>query len=164
MLDRLMTHKARERTIATDLSDLLQGAGMMMARRSLVFLVSDFISTPGWGRPLAQLARRHEVIAVRLSDPAERELPDVGLAVVQDAETGEQIFVDTQDRAIRRRFMQAAERREAELRQALTQAGVDALELWTDDDLMDALLRFAELRKRRAFATTNLPPHLEVVS
>ena len=110
------------------------------------------------------MARRNEVIAVRLQDPTEQELPEIGLAVVQDAETGEQIFVDTQDRGVRRRFALAAERREAEIHTALSRAGVDALELWTDDVLMDALLRFADLRKRRAIIPTNLPPHLEVVT
>jgi uncharacterized protein (DUF58 family) len=164
VLDRLMRRAAPERAPATDLGELLRATSSMLARRALVFLVSDFISTPGWGRPLAQLARRHEVIAVRLCDPAERELPEIGLAVVQDSETGEQVFVDTADRGVRRRFALAAERREAELRGALVRAGVDALELWTDDPIMDALMRFADLRRRRAAAATGLPPHLEVVS
>jgi uncharacterized protein (DUF58 family) len=164
MLDSMMNRPARAQTGPTDLGDLLQAAANVVTRRALVFVVSDFISTPGWGRPLAHLARRHETIAVRLSDPAERELPQIGLAMVQDAETGEQIFVDTEDRGIRKRFALAAERRETEIRTAFTRAGVDALELWTDDDLMDALLRFAELRRRRVLTATNLPPHLEVVA
>ena len=164
MLDTLMNFKSRSQTSATDMSEFLQTATAILSRRSLVFLVSDFISTPGWGKPLSQLARRHETIAVRLSDPAEQELPEIGLAVVQDAETGEQMFIDTGDRGVRKRFALAAERREQELHTALTKAQVDCLELWTDDDLMESLLRFADLRKRRAFTSTNLPPHLEVVS
>ena len=79
-----------------------------MPRRSLVFLISDFISTPGWAMPLAQMSRRHEVVAVRLYDPVEQELPEFGLAVVQDAETGEQMFVDTRDRGFRKRYAEAA--------------------------------------------------------
>ena len=126
-----------------------------MQRRSLVFVVSDFISTPGWERPLAQLARRHEVVAVRLSDPLERELPDLGLVAMQDAETGEQLFVDTArprlPPPLRRRRRAARGRR---CTRPAPQAGVDALELSTDDDLALALLRFAELRKlRRRLAT-----------
>ena len=66
-------------------------------RRSLVFVISDFITGDGWERPLARLARRHEVVAVRVVDPLERELPDVGMIVVEDAETGEQVLVDTSD-------------------------------------------------------------------
>jgi uncharacterized protein (DUF58 family) len=132
-----------------------------MQRRSLVFVVSDFISTPGWAEPLARLAQRHEIVAVRLYDPLEMELPDLGLVVMRDAETGEQLFVDTHDGAFRERFAAAAQRRESELRSAFTQAGVDALELSTNDDLVDAILRFADLRKRRSqLAGGGLPQHL----
>jgi uncharacterized protein (DUF58 family) len=133
----------------TDLSELLAFAQPVIKRRSVVFVISDFISTPGWGRRLAQLARRHEVIAVRVYDPMEVELPDLGLVVMQDAETGEQLTVDTHDRAFRKRFAAAAARREAALRDALTEARVDCLELATDEPLDAALLRFTQLRKRR---------------
>ncbi len=134
----------------TDLGELLAVAQTMIKRRSVVFVVSDFISAPGWGRRIAQLARRHEVVAVRLTDPMETELPDLGLIVMQDAETGEQLTVDTHDSAFRRRFAEAAERRERELREALAEAGVDCLELATDEPLDAALLRFTRLRKRRS--------------
>ncbi|HQR71064.1 MAG TPA: DUF58 domain-containing protein [Burkholderiaceae bacterium] len=134
----------------TDLGQLLAFAQPVMKRRSVVFVVSDFISTPGWGRRLAQLARRHEVIAVRLTDPMEVALPDIGLVVMQDAETGEQLTVDTHDRAFRQRFAAAAAQREAALRESLAEAGVDCLELATDEPLDAALLRFVQLRKRRS--------------
>jgi len=131
-------------------------------RRSLIFVVSDFISLPGWPDALARLAERHDVVAVRLYDPMEMELPDLGLLVIQDAETGEQLFVDTHDRGFRKRFAAAAQRRETELRAAFRSAGVDALELATDDNLVDAILRFADLRKRRSqlAAGGSLPKHL----
>jgi len=133
-----------------------------MTRRSLVFVVSDFLSAPGWTQPLGELVQRHEVVAVRLVDPLERALPDVGLVVMQDAETGEQLFVDTHDGTFRRRFATLAQRREAGLRAAFARAGVDVLELSTDDDLVDAIMRFADLRKRRSRLATGggLPPHL----
>jgi len=85
---------------------------------------------------------------------------------MQDAETGEQLFVDTHDRAFRRRFASVAERRERELRSAFRRAGVDALELSTDDDLVDAILRFADLRKRRSqLSGGGAPPqHLEAMN
>ena len=133
----------------TRLEELLRTAFSVVKRRSLVFVVSDFISAPGWAKPLALLARRHEVTAVRLYDPLEMELPDLGLFVMQDAETGEQLFIDTNDKGFRRRFAEAARRRETELRAAFRDAGVDALELATADDLADAILRFADLRKQR---------------
>lgn len=146
----------------TDLQTLLRSAAQIIPRRSLVFVVSDFISAPGWDKPLAQLVQRHEVVAVRLYDPLEMALPDLGMVTVQDAETGEQMFVDTHDRGFRKRFAEAAERREEALREAFGRVGVDALELSTDDDLSDALLRFADLRKRRSqlAAGGTLPVHL----
>jgi len=127
-----------------------------------VFVVSDFISAPGWAEPLGHLAQRHEVVAVRLYDPLEMELPDLGLLVIQDAETGEQVFVDTHDKGFRKRFAAVAEKREMALRTGLREAGVDALELSTGDDLVDAVLRFADLRKRRSqlAAGGGLPGHL----
>jgi uncharacterized protein (DUF58 family) len=125
-------------------------------------VVSDFISAPGWAQPLAHIAQRHEVVAVRLYDPLEMEMPDLGLVVIQDSETGEQLFVDTHDRGFRKRFAAAAERRETTLRSAFREAGVDALEVSTDDDLVDAIMRFADLRKRRSqlAAGGGLPQHL----
>ena len=162
ILSRMLSRPERSRTTATNLKDLLVTGRQVMPRRSLVFVVSDFISVPGWEEPLAHLARRHEIVAVRLYDPLEMELPDLGLLVVQDAETGEQEWVDTHDRGFRRRFAAAAERHEADLRSALGDAGVDALELSTADDLVDAILRFADLRKRRRqlSAGGSLPQHL----
>ena len=161
ILHRILSRPEASRSAATNLGDFLQTALRVMPRRSLVFVVSDFISTPGWAKPLANLAQRHEIIAVRLYDPLEMELPDLGLITMRDAETGEQLFVDTHDRTFRKRFAALAERREQELRSAFTQAGVDALELSTDDDLANAILRFADLRKRRSqLAGGGLPQHL----
>jgi len=162
ILQRILSRPERSRSGVTNLGDFLQTAFRVIKRRSLVFVVSDFISTPGWAKPLAYLAQRHEIIAVRLYDPLEMELPDLGLLVMRDAETGEQLFVDTHDRTFRQRFAALAERRERELRSAFHQAGVDALELSTNDDLVDAILRFADLRKRRSHlaAGGSLAKHL----
>ena len=147
----------------TRLQELLQSAGHAIVRRSLLFVISDFISAPGWDQPLAQLSQRHEVLAVRLYDPLEQELPDLGFITMQDAESGEQLFVDTNDRGFRKRFAALAEAREEALRAAFGHAGVDVLELSTDDHLMDAVMRFADLRKRRSSLTAGgvLPRHLE---
>jgi uncharacterized protein (DUF58 family) len=133
----------------TRLSDLLKSAAVLMTRRSTVFVVSDFLTEPGWEKPLAQLTQRHEVVAVRLFDPLEIELPDLGLVPLRDAETGEQLWVDTHDAGFRKRFARIAAERESTLRETLAKAGVDTLELSTDDDLAAAILRFADLRKRR---------------
>jgi uncharacterized protein (DUF58 family) len=137
-------------TSRTNLSDLLRAAAHMVHRRSLVFVVSDFFSEPGWERLLGTLAQRHEIVAVRLYDPLESELPDLGLVPFRDAETGEQVLVDTHDAAFRERFAEAAQRREAALRAGFAASAVDVLELSTDDDLVDSVLRFADLRRRRS--------------
>jgi uncharacterized protein (DUF58 family) len=150
LLHRMLSRPERSRSAATDLRDFLQTAFQVIPRRSLVFVVSDFISAPGWSAPLAHFSQRHETLAVRLFDPLEADLPDLGLLVVQDAETGEQLFVDTHDRGFRTRFAAAAARREAALRAAFRDAGVDVLELSTADDLVDTILRFADLRRRRS--------------
>jgi hypothetical protein len=114
-----------------------------------VFVISDFISAPGWERPLNLLARRHEVLAIRLFDRREVELPDVGPVIMEDAETGEQLYVDTSDPAFRRRFQDVAYAREVQLRAAVTRTGADLYDLSTDDDLVLALLRMIVHRKRR---------------
>jgi uncharacterized protein (DUF58 family) len=134
----------------TDLNELLRTAEGIVRRRSLVFVVSDFISSPGWAAALGRLARRHEVVAVRLLDPAEMDLPDVGLVTVEDAETGEQLFIDAADPGFRARYAAEAQRQEAALMESLGQCGADILELATDEDLLQALLRFVDMRRQRA--------------
>jgi uncharacterized protein (DUF58 family) len=163
ILHAMLTRPLRTQSAATDLKVLLQTAFALIKRRSLVFVVSDFVSVPGWEEAMARLSLRHEVIAVRLYDPLEMELPDLGMVTVQDSETGEQVLVDTHDRRFRKRFAFIAEQREKALRSAFRQAGVDALELSTDDGLVDTILRFADLRKRRSQLAGGggMPSHLE---
>jgi uncharacterized protein (DUF58 family) len=150
ILHRMTSRAAPAGGRQTDLRALLEAAGRFIHRRSLIFVVSDFFSAPGWSALLGRLAQRHEVIAVRLHDALEAELPDLGLLSFRDAETGEQLFVDTHDRGFRKRFAAAAARREQSLRESFTQAGVDALELSTDADLAEEIRGFVELRKRRS--------------
>jgi uncharacterized protein (DUF58 family) len=165
LVHRMQNRVAPSGAPQTDLAELFGAALNLVRRRSLLFVVSDFLSVPGWEQPLARLAQRHEVIAIRLYDALEMALPDLGLVLLQDAETGEQIAVDTHDAAFRRRFAAAALARETRLREALAAAGVDALELAAGGDLVDAVLRFADLRKRRgssgAAVRSRLAPHLE---
>ncbi len=150
LLQRMRDFKPPQSATETNLRDLLRSAQQMIPRRSMVFVVSDFISAPGWSEAMARLSQKHEVLAVRLFDPAEMELPDLGLMTIQDAETGEQVFVDTHDPGFRERFMQIADQRESELRRALTRAGVDTLELATDDDLVSTVMRFTDMRRQRS--------------
>jgi uncharacterized protein (DUF58 family) len=133
----------------TDLSPLMGAALHGIRRRSLVIVVSDFISEPGWERTLKLLNERHEVIAVRLYDPREVEIPDIGPIFVEDSETGERLYVDTHDRKFRQRFKEAAEEREDALNEAFKKSGVDVLTLSTDEDIVAAIVRFAILRSQR---------------
>ncbi len=132
----------------TDLAKLLESAYNSIKRRSLIFLVSDFICVPGWDRSMDQLNRKHDLVAVRLWDPRETDLPDVGVVLVEDSETGVQMSVDTSDKGFRRRFHEAARQREEELSRTFKRAGVDELSLSTEEDLVLAVLRFASLRGR----------------
>ena len=154
-----------ESASSTQLRTLLSAGAGLVRRRSTVFVVSDFISDPGWEKALAQLAQAHEVIAVRLIDPLELEIPDLGLLTIRDAETGEQILVDTQDTGFRQRFSRIAAQREAELFDAFVKAGVDVLELSTEDDLDEAFTRFTDMRKSRTRVSSGaLPTHLRKVA
>jgi len=166
ILNSLLKRPELPRSPETNLKEFLKMSLQIIPRRSLVFVVSDFISAPGWTEALAHLVMRHEVLAVRLFDQLEMELPDLGLLVMQDAETGEQIFVDTHDRGFRKRFAALAEKREIDLRNAFGKAGVDCLEISTTDDLIDVILRFAELRKRRSHTAAGggMPRHIEAIT
>jgi uncharacterized protein (DUF58 family) len=157
ILDAMNRYRA-SRPMPTDLARALSEAARMVGRRALIFVVSDFISPAGWEKPLGRLAARHDVVAVRLTDPFEMRMPNLGLITFQDSETGEQLFVDTHDPGFRRRFAAAADAREEALREIFAQAGVDALELSTEDDVADALLRFADMRKHRARMNAGTAP------
>ncbi|GAB4499966.1 MAG: DUF58 domain-containing protein [Anaerolineales bacterium] len=149
LINDLLKQPRLSRVPMTDLSALLRGGLHGIKKRSLVFIVSDFISVPGWERSLRLLAQRHEVIAVHLCDPRETTLPDVGHIVLEDAETGEQLFVDTSDKKFRQRFMEAARKRENELAESFKRAGVDVLSLSTEADLIHAIASFVMLRRQR---------------
>jgi len=149
LINDLLKQPRLSRAPLTNLKVLFEGALNSIKRRSLIFIISDFISEPGWEKPLSLLNQRHEVLAIRLWDPREVELPDVGMVVMEDAETGEQLFVDTHDPKFRKRFFEVAQQREDALNQAFKRAGVDALSLSTDDDLVRAIVRFAKQRKQR---------------
>jgi uncharacterized protein (DUF58 family) len=149
LVNDLLKQPQLPRAPFTNLTPLLEGGLFSLKKRSLVFVISDFICTPGWERTLNLLNQRHEVLTVHLWDPREIELPDMGMIVMEDAETGEQMFVDTHDRKFRQRFEEVARQREAEMAQAFKRAGVAALALSTKEDLVQAIVRFATQRRRQ---------------
>jgi uncharacterized protein (DUF58 family) len=149
LVNDLLKQPRLARTPFTDLAPLFMAGLHSIKKRSLIIIISDFISAPGWERPLNLLTQRHEVLAIRLWDPREVELPDIGPIIMEDAETGEQLYVDTHDKKFRQRFQEAARRREAALNEAFKRAGVEALSLSTEEDLVRAIVRFATLRRQR---------------
>jgi uncharacterized protein (DUF58 family) len=148
LIDKMLRWQTSAPGTLTDLTPLVENALNTIRKRSLIFLISDFICLPGWVNPVKLLNRRHDLLPVRLWDPREVELPNVGVVLIEDSETGEQMLVDTADEKFRRRFFEAARRRETNLSQTFRQAGVGMLSLSTDEDLVRAILRFANLRKR----------------
>ena len=133
---------------ATNLAQVLKDAGRHHPPALPDFCGLRFHQPAGVGKGFVPACLRHDVVAVRLTDPLETRLPDVGFLTFQDAESGEQLFVDTHDRGFRARFAAAADARDQALRAAFEGAGVDVVELATQDDVMDALMRFAEMRKQ----------------
>ncbi|HWM58506.1 MAG TPA: DUF58 domain-containing protein, partial [Pseudonocardia sp.] len=134
---------------STDLASALRAALGILRRRSLVVIVSDFLTAPGWQGLLGQLARRHDVVAIQVVDRREFELPAAGMIYVEDAETGEVIFVDSDDPGFQQRLRAAAVERQAALGADLRSAGLDLFTVSTDEDLVRALFRIAQLRRRR---------------
>ena len=138
------------RTAATtDLAAMLDTVASL-ARRCLVVVISDFIGTGEWQRPLFRLAHRNEVVALRVIDSADDALPEAGLIVVEDAETSEQILVDSADPWFRTRFRDGVDERDAQLRSGMRRAGVPLHRVDTKSDLVETLLEvIAETRRRR---------------
>jgi uncharacterized protein (DUF58 family) len=139
------------RGATTDLAAMLDAVAAVARRRCLVVVISDFIGAPGWERPLLRLAHRHEVVVLRVVDAADDALPSVGLILVEDAETGDQVLVDSSDPLFRSRFAAGVESRDAELTGGMKRAGVPLHRVETSADLVDTLVGIiAETRRRRA--------------
>src|SRR6201993_1390699 len=124
----------------TDLAAMLDAVAKLAKRRALIVVISDFIGDGDWERSLLRLVPRHEVVALRVIDRADDELPDVGLVVVEDAETGEQLVVDSSDPLLRARLRAGVEERDARLAAGMRRAGVPVPRIGTDDDLATALI------------------------
>ncbi|GAA4209971.1 DUF58 domain-containing protein [Streptosporangium oxazolinicum] len=133
------TSRARG-TTTTDLAEMLDAAGRLARRRALVVVLSDFIGDGDWERSLQRLARRHEVVALRIVDTADDVLPEAGLIVVEDAETGEQLVVDSADPLLRVRLRAAVDARDARIETGTRRAGVPVHRVDTDRDLAEALV------------------------
>ncbi|MEV4140564.1 DUF58 domain-containing protein [Dactylosporangium sp. NPDC049742] len=136
---------------ATDVDGMLRLAASQARRRSLVFVISDFISgdAVNWESSLTRLTHRHEVVAIRVVDPMELDLPDLGLVLVEDAETGEQVLVDTSDPLFQQRLREEVDGREAAVAAAMRRARVTPHLVTTDQDPLLALVDMVRWSKRR---------------
>lgn len=131
----------------TNLAAALEFADSILRRQSVVFLVSDFL-TAGYQLALERLARRHDVIALQLHDPRERELPDLGLASFVDPETGIRRLVDTGRRATREQFRRLAAEFDAQLQQNVRRCGAELVRLDTSQSYAEPLIAFFRRRER----------------
>lgn len=136
---------------ATDVDGMLRLAAATARRRCLVFVISDFLSGDAvdWESSLSRLTHRHEVVAIRVVDPMELDLPDLGLVLVEDAETGEQVLVDTSDPLFRQRLREEVDGREAAVSAAMRRARVTPHLVVTGQDPLLALVDMVRWSKRR---------------
>jgi uncharacterized protein (DUF58 family) len=132
----------------TRLREALDFLNRVLVRRAIVFLLSDFLDRD-YEQALRRTGKRHDLVAVPISDPSEAELPAVGLLELEDAETGRQLLVDTARPEVRAAYGQKARLRRERLIQLTRSAGVDTIEVSTDGGHLDALVRFFKLRERR---------------
>jgi uncharacterized protein (DUF58 family) len=133
----------------TDLDAMLRLAATTARRRSLIFVISDFIGDVDWEPALTRLNQRHEVITIRVVHPMEFNLPDVGLALIEDAETGEQLLADTSDPLFQQRLRAEVDARELAVTTSMRRAGVTSHRISTDQDLVQALVDMVRHSKRR---------------
>lgn len=132
----------------TDIGRALAYLGRVTNKRTVAFLVSDFLNS-GFERPLRVLSKRHDLIAVFITDPREISLPNVGIVELEDAETGETILLDTRGKAQRREYEQYALGQVRETEKLLRAAGVDRIHIRTDRSYVQPLVRFFRRRERR---------------
>jgi uncharacterized protein (DUF58 family) len=132
----------------TDIPAAIDYLAKMLPHRAIIFLISDFVAT-GLERPLKILAQRHDVVAVTITDPRERELPDIGLARFTDPETGAVVDVDTGNPVIRRKYREQMQAEVEARTQLLRRLAIDEVAVRTDQRYVDPLLRFFRLRETR---------------
>lgn len=140
-----------QQSTGTDLKVALNHLVHVLHRRSIVMLMSDFMDD-GFEPSLRAVSRRHDTIAVHLTDPVESELPEVGLMEVTDAETGERVLIDTSDPGVRAMYEQEARSRELALTRMFRRLKVDTIPIVTDEGYVDPLIRFFRQRNRMIHA------------
>ena len=135
----------------TDLAGALEYMNKVIIRRAVLFVISDFL-TADFSRPLTVSAKRHDMVALTIVDPVEEVLPDVGVILLEDPETGEQIEVDTSRRDVSKGYADLAAQRAREVQRIFGSRGVDTVQLRTDTDYLPVLRNFFDRRGRRLAA------------
>ncbi len=146
IISEILSHKPVSR--GTDLARALTHISHALPRRATVFLLSDFMDKD-WDRALRVTGRKHDVIAVPVTDATEREMADVGWIVFEDAETGEILEINTSDPEARKAFAEVAENRITGLRRILRKSGIDSIEVQTDQPYLQSLIKFFDTRLHR---------------
>ncbi len=136
------------RRTKTDIARALDYIGRVLSRRAVVFLISDF-QAEGFERPLRVLSRRHDIIAVNVTDPRELSLPDVGLLELEDAETGEVVLIDTGSAQVRREYEKLGAENAQRLRNLFRSVGIDEIRVQTGREYIADLVKFFKERRRR---------------
>lgn len=152
LMNSMRNAQRQDRSGPTSLDAVLRRLSAITRSPSLVLVVSDFLLPDDWQGMLRVLARRHEVVAITVTDPRERGLPDVGLITVEDPETGDQLTVNTGDRLLRERYARAAQAQALRLQRDLSRCGVPQLVIDTSEELLPQLLRFLELKRHQTAA------------
>lgn len=135
----------------TDVSAALDYMNKILSRRAVVFLISDFL-TQDFSKPLTVASRKHDVVALPIADPGEEQLPDVGVITLEDAESGEQIEINTSSRSVTNAYAALEEKRKQELGRLFRSRRMDVIPLRTDEDYLTALKIFFDQRERRMAA------------
>ncbi len=146
VIREMLGHQPRQR--GTNIAEALEFVSRVLTRRAIVFLISDF-HDDAYLRPMSVAARRHDLVGVRLIDPREREVPDVGLVEVIDAEDGSHMLLDSSSEQYRQHLQAKLAGRRERRREEMTRRGVDLIDVPTDGSPIDPLARFFELRRRR---------------
>lgn len=136
------------RLTQTDITAGIDYLGRVFNKRGVVFLISDFLGE-GFERQMRVMSKKHDLIAVSISDPREISVPNIGLVELEDAETGERILMDTGSADIRKSYEKLGASRQGYLREFFRSMDVDHIEIFTDRDYLHDLVRFFRTRERR---------------
>ena len=146
VIKEVLEHQPR--STGTDIGAALNYLNTVCRRRAVVFLISDFIAR-GYETALRVTNKKHDVIAINITDPRERELPGVGMVALEDAETGETLLVDTTDEQVRKAYRLLAEEKFQQRLSTFKAAHIDYIDIRTDTPYIDTLLKFFRMREKR---------------